>query len=586
MPGLPKLGEAFPDNSWGPAFHQYAANAAWWTGDQQALQSIYANVSGQTRGDDPATHYNKADRTLRRGGVRGWMARFFNGTPVSQDGEYRTRLHAPVAANLATLSSDLLFAEPPTFRLVDEDGEVIDDKAQTRLDRILNSEAAILALSDAAELTAGISATVLTAHWDRNISDRPWLQATACDAAVPEFAAGRLVAVNLFTEYHELRPTDRAVVDRTVVHIERHEPGAVVHALARLKANPRGDIVVEEYLPLSAREETAHIAEIPGAILDDPWNGAVRLPTGVKGLTAAWWRNRPTRLFRKNGGLAMMGRSDFEGAEQLLDAVDETWSSWMRDLKIARARLIVPNAFLDSMGPGMGGAFDTDREILTALEFTDLGGDGGNISAHQFAIRAQEHSDTLHALTREITQFAGYSMSTYGESGATAQTATEVVDRTTLTERTRDKKLRIFAEAIRPLAMTLLELDRVHFGGPGAGKAADLDIDWPDLSQIDPEKEARTFQYLRAAMAVSTETLVRAQHEDWSEAQIEAEVNRVQSEFNLDDSKLLADDAANLDRAPLPADGQGDGQSIDGQAGTDLAGTVADQQAVAAGARP
>lgn len=41
-----------------------------------------------------------------------------------------------------------------------------------------------------------------------------------------------------------------------------------------------------------------------------------------------------------------MGRSDYKGVEPMLNAFDETWSSWMRDLKVGRARIFVPEAMI------------------------------------------------------------------------------------------------------------------------------------------------------------------------------------------------------------------------------------------------
>lgn len=526
---FPALDETFPSADWALAFAQYAENDAWYSGDQSKLSAVYSGTGGAaTRGDDPATHFNKADGTWRRGGLRGFASRFFNGKVVDPaSGQQHTRIHTPVAGNLARLSSDLLMAEPPTFRIYNEAGKSFGGRPSSRSDKVLNSERTQRTLSAAAEDCAGISAVVLTAHWDRDVSDVPWLQHATADAAVPEFVGGRLAAVNLYTVYH-VTTGDR--LDYSLTHVERHEPGYIVHGLLRI--NELGKTI--RVVPLQDRPETEHLASIAGAVAG-PLEGTIALPTGIRSLTAAWWRHLPTKTFRKSGRLSFLGRAVFEGSEQLLDAVDEVWSSWMRDIKIARARLIVPQSFLESQGAGLGGAFDDDAEILTALEYTNLGGDDQQmISAHQFAIRAEEHASTLLALTREITQHAGYSLSSYAEQASSGgMTATEVTDRTTMTERTRDRQRLYFIEAADPIAHALMELDRVHYGGAEIPNNADLRIEIPDLSQIDPEKEARVFQSLRIAMAASTRTLVVAQHPEWEDDQIDAEVEQIRLENNL-----------------------------------------------------
>lgn len=527
----PKQGDKFPSAEWAVAFAQYNRNDAWYSDDQQALHDVYAGTGeGSTRGDNDSTHYNRGDGTKRRGGLRGILSKMFNGKIVSST-EQRTRMHAPVASNIATLSADLLLAEPARFTLV-KDGDDLEGDIQDRVEKILNSEDTHRVLQEAAELTAGLSATVLTAHWDPENSTQPWIQYTACDAAIPEFSAGKLSAVNLYTTYP--RTTAGDLVTGYAVHIERHEPGRIVHAVALTTI----DASITGWLDLIDLDATAHIVDIAGGAFVDDAPGAVALPTGIEALTAVWWKNRPTKQFRKMGQMRNLGRADIEGVEQMLDAIDEVWSSWMRDIKVARARLIIPETFLELQGPGLGGAFDDDQEVLTALAFTDLGPDQGKITAQQFEIRATEHQATLAALTKEVVQACGYSLSSYGEQqngGSSSATATEVTDRTTLTERTRDKKFLYFAEAMQGLARALLELDAKHYGGTAIPKGADFTITIPDLSQIDPEKQGRVFQYYRSAMAASTRTLVMMRDPDLSKEEVDEEVARIHAESGISD---------------------------------------------------
>lgn len=562
---MPNPGDVWPTPEWALAFEQYTINDAWASSDQRALLNIYAGAGGAGRGDDVATHYNKSDGTRRRGGLRGLIGRMFNGRIVESD-EARTRLHIPVAANVATLAADVLTAEPPTFRIVNGQGETVKSPAQDQLDSIMNSPATQRVLAEGAELTASVSACVLTAHWDKDGTDKPWMQVTPCDAAIPEFEGTKLVAVNLYTTY-EIGNIESGLIDAVYVHIERHEPGRIVHGLYKTPIQTTstfGFTELGQLVPLTEIPDTERFAEIPFAVAG-PLPNTIALPTGIKTLTAAWWRHKPTKQFRKYGTMRMLGRSATEGAEQLLDAIDEVWSSWMRDIKIARARLIVPESFLDLQGPGLGAAFDDDREILTALNFTDLG-DNETISAQQFKIRSQEHAATLSALTQEIVRFAGYSLSSYGDdsiSGRGGTTATEVVDRTTATERTRDKQFLYFQEAAEQIANAMMELAKVHYGGVDIPADAELTIEIPELSQMDPEKEARVFQYLRTAMAASTKTLVKAQHADWEQTEIDKEVLTIQAESGISgeppaDPGSIGRNPQQLDAAgnPIPQPGE------------------------------
>lgn len=558
---FPQSGDRFPPEQWAPAFDVFATNRAWYSGTQQELAAIYAHgVAGASRGDADWTHVHTGDGTLRRGGLRGFLSRFFNGAVVGiAQGENRTRVHAPIAANLATLSADTLLAEFPRVRLTmtpdpntpaGEPAPEAPARAAQALDDILNAAETQAVVLEAAEFVAGVGAVALTAHWEAGPGNLPTLAASVCDAVVPEWQGGRLVAANLFTTYPIV---SNGVTVRTFVHVERHELGRVVHGLFPL--TEAGTLAPP--VPFDALASLEYLARIPGS-LPGPLDNTIALPSGIDRLTVAWWRNRPTRQFARDGYLRNLGRADHEGAEQWLDAIDLVWSSWLRDVKTARARLVVPESFLEVGIPGSGGTFDEDREVFQSLAFTDLG-DGQQIQAHQFAIRAKEHAETLHALVQEVTQFAGYSLSSYGDYGnRTAATATEVVDRTTMTERTRDRKARNLTAAIEQLAPALLELHRVHNAGPGYPAGARVEVEFADLSSVDPEKEARTFGFWRSAMAVSTLTLVQTLHPDWDATTIAAEVERIQRENGL----AIDLDPARVGRVD-PSDDEPDDDDLD-----------------------
>lgn len=524
---IPQSGSAWPPSEWAPAFAQYDANDAWYSGDVDRLFAIYSGSSGaSSRGDDPNMHYHKptsARNPVRRivDQIRTW----WNGSPRPAD-ERRTHLHAPLAGNLATLSADVLFSEPPAFRLMQK-GKPVKGQLQDRLDDLMNAPATRATFAQAGEYAAGLSAVAITVNWDAENTDRPWLGVVACDAVVPEWEGGRLSAVTLWTTHPQVNAA--GVLERTLWHMERHEVGQIIHALYAGKVDSLGDLV-----PLDTIPATAHLVNIPGSTLGAPENDpnglAVVLPTGIDRLTAAWWRNLPTRQFRKHGVLSNCGRSDFEGVEHYLDQVDFVWSSWMRDIKLARARLVVPETMLDATSTGP--AWDDDREVFAALNMTGLPEDQA-ITAQQFAIRADEHNATLLALTKEVLQHAGYSLASYGEHGDVQKTATEVADRTSATERTRDKKALYFADAIAPLVLALLDIDAAQYGGTAVPDAVAVDIRFPELSQMDPEKEARVFQYLRAAQIASTETLVRERNPDADDDWIREEVAAVVAEYGL-----------------------------------------------------
>jgi hypothetical protein len=532
---LPEEDKVWPPLEWSLAFDQYASNDAWYAGSELDLVSLYGSAGNGTanRGDNPASHFNNRtpDAGLtRRSRIWRSLTRPFwtrSTAPGGTSGapEQKTRLHSPLAGNLATLSSDLLFSDPPTTRLM-KDGKPVDGAPQDRVDLICNSDRMRMTLSQAGEWAAGISGVVLTAHWDPENTDAPWMGIAAADAAVPEYEGEKLVAINLWSTYQTVNASGQ--VAKVFYHVERHERGAVIHALYEGAFASIGKRV-----PLDTIPETAHYLTIPNTTENPDYS--LTIGTGIDVLTAAFWRNLPTRLHRKHGILSRLGRADFEGVEPILSAVDEVWSSWMRDIKIARARLIVPNSFLE--GGVFGPQFDDDQEILTSLEYADTKS-GETIEAHQFEIRFLEHRSTILALVAEVLQHCGYSESSYSDNAdGGSKTATEVLDRTSASERTRDKKGLYFADAQVQIDEALLELDRVHYHQPGLPDGAEIVIEFAEISQIDPEKEARTLGLLRTAMAASTKTLVEMQHPEWSQDEKDEEVDRILAENNLDDTE-------------------------------------------------
>lgn len=497
---IPAENTAWPPAPWDEAYKAYALNEAWQLGDTATLEKLYSSDR-----QAQATHTHRGQGY--RGGLVGAASKMFWGRPVPAN-ENRTRIHVPAPADLATLSSDLVFAEPPEVSL----GTDGNDTAKKRLDLIANSEAAHATWNTMGELKAALGATVITSAWDTEVADHVWLEVAAADVVIPVFRRGVMVECTMWTEYRE----DRAQV--VYRHLEHHEVGAIEHALYRGTETNLGKRV-----PLQERPETESLAALV--------NADSRILTGIDRLTCSYNLNMPSRAWRKKGVLAHTGRSDYAGLHPLFDALDETFSSWMRDLRQGAGRILVPDAVLDYLGPGQGAAFDMGREIFAGL---NAPGQPDKIAFDQvqFQIRVEEHERTAFAIYREILRAAGYSQSAWGEySGAQGtQTATEVDDRNKASERTRDKKILYDKAAISRQASVALELDGRLFPGKGGGRFEQPTVIFPDVSQEDPEKLARTLSLLDAAGAISTWEKVARANPDWGEDEIKAEVGRIREE--------------------------------------------------------
>lgn len=498
-----------------------ATYQAWYAGDVEQLQAAYGGDSTGAGHEFFASESGGFKRGVQKAvdKVRRW---FWGSRNLS--GQPRQRLHVPIAGDIAAASADLLFSEPPTATVEPPqpaapppDGQQPTQPAnptQERLDELLD-DGAHATLLEAAELASAHGGVFLRVVWDTNLRDRPWLSAVHADAAVPEFRQGRLVAVTFW----------RIVARKGKTlwrHLERHEPSRILHGLYQGEDDALGMPV-----PLTESPETASLADVVDA--------DQAIATGYDGLTAVYVPNmRPGRWTDSSPKTAPLGRSDYAAVEPLMDALDMTWSSWMRDVELGKSRLVVPQSYMDNHGPGKGASVELDRELYEPVNSMDPGESGQlSIEQVQFKIRVDEHSRTVEQLKTEIVSTAGYSAATFGlDSEGSAQTATEVASRNRRSLITRARKIRYWRPALAEILEALLAVDRAVFTTPGVVPQRPT-LEWPAVVSPDPETEARAMRELDTAGAVSTETKVRRLHPDWSDPQILEEIARIRGESGL-----------------------------------------------------
>ncbi|WP_063628947.1 phage portal protein [Amycolatopsis taiwanensis] len=469
---------------------------AWYSGSVDELARVYG-ATGAFPGLDPKGY----DRPSQyAGGLVGRIARFFWGTPTPRGELRNNKLHIPVAGDIAATSADLLFGEMPAVAIG-------DGSTQDRLDTLLTDGGLRARLLEAAELAAAYGGVFLRVGWNTAVADHPLVDALLPDTAVPEWQSGHLTAVTFWRVVSE--PDDSDVWR----HLERHEPGRVLHGLYKGTGDRLG-----RPMPLVDHPATAQWAEQ----IDE----AGGIATGAKRLTAVYVPNmRPHRIIRGTP----LGRSDYAGVEPIMDAFDEAWTSWMRDLRLAKARLIVPSIYLRSNGPGKGASWDAEQEIYAGLDMMPEKGAGASmLTPVQFAIRVEEHERTTADLFAQVVRGAGYSVQTFGEMGDAGVTATEVNARERKSYTTRGRKIGYWTPGLGDLFEVLLEVDAAVFRSGVTPERPT--IEFPDAVTPDPEAQARTLQILDAARAASIETKVRMLHPDWDDPAVTKEVDRIKAE--------------------------------------------------------
>jgi hypothetical protein len=518
LSALPVAGEAWPPPRFNPIGHQLRIWSAWLSGDIDMLAWTYYNISGDST-VGRAYFATTGERGLPvprpgqwRTGIQGSLNRTFHGQPTPP-GEKRVKYHIPLAGDIAGTSADLLFSRAPTITAESKG-------SQAALDQLMN-DGTHATLLEAGELASALGGTFLRVVWDSDVSDRPWIDEVPADAAVPYFSYDKLKAVTFWRILSDSG-------DEVVRHLETHIPGEnrIVHGVYVGDQSDLG-----RAYPLTDFPETRQFAQYLTA------GDSIEFPDQPKDAsTVAYVPNmRPNRIWRDLGPQAKpLGRSDYSGAETLLDGLDETFTSWMRDVQLAKSRLIVPNGYLDNIGRGKGAVWDPDRQIYSPVQAMTSGSVSNDIKASQFLIRYLEHQKTCHEIISQIVRRAGYSVGDFGEDDVgVAMTATEIESRERRSLITRDKKVLYWRPALRGILYGWTTVMSGMFGDATVTPERP-EVDFGEVVLPDKLEMAQTAAALATAEAASKQTLVQMVHPDWTPDQVNEEVSRIYAEIGSD----------------------------------------------------
>lgn len=527
---------------------------AWYSGNTDHLAAVYGGPANY-RSNAAAREFFEVDKRRAAGGDE---LRTFWGQQATP-GQQAAKLHVPIAADIAEMSANLLWSDVPQVTVDGDSTDKATAKTTTaQIGRYLDDRGHAK-MREASELTAGLSNVYLRVVWDTALRPRPWLDVIQPEAVVPTWRWGALAEAIVWRELAPL--TDATKVWRL---LEYHTPGFIEYGLYEGGVSALGMRTDN----LTVHPDTEDLAKRTDA------HG--RQATQIDRLLITHLPNvLPNRVWDGIPGTAPLGRSDFAGVEPLMDALDESWTSWMRDLRLGKARLLIPQSMLDTDGPGAGGSFNLEQELRVALNMLDEGGSGkDSIAEVQFKIRVEEHEQTTKALRLQIMSSAGYSAQGFGEAGTVAATATEVVARKEESLTTRGTKLLYQRPTLLEVLTTMMMVDVKHCGAKGVDPAAELTASWPQAVQPDPEAVARTLSLLDAAGAISTFMKVKMRSPELDDAEIMAEVRRIRDDkqsMSPTVDPFNAEVDPNVDQDPEEGDdpeaGTDEGQDEDGQDG-------------------
>lgn len=452
----------------------------------------------------------------------------------------KAKVHVPIAADIAATSSDLLFSEEPQFMCYDEATEDNESAQQKRLDKLTELNNVHGKLNEAAESGAALGDVYLKLNWWQDEIPFPVLSVVQGDSAWPEFMLGVLRCMHFFSVIRHDAGTD------TVYRLyERYQRGRIYTAMFKGSVNDLGGMMPEAVLNDFGFQQEI-IAPVDEML-------AVHIPN-----------MRPNRQYRSSN----MGRSDFDSLRNLMDSLDEAYSSWMRDIRLAKARLIVPAEYLRRKPADMFNGdnkftyeFDEDVETLVALDI-DPDKSGSGITSSQFAIRSDEHAATCLDLMRNIVSIAGYAPQSFGMNiEGMAQSGTALHIREKKSFNTRGKKQTYWKSPLEAIMTTMVHLDAKLFPGEGSDADDQVKVRFADSMSNDLSTMSSALQMLNSAAAVSTELKVQMLHPDWTQKQIAEEVDRVKREngLNMDEPMISLGDyhvEPQNENAEQPEDGE------------------------------
>lgn len=438
------------------------------------------------------------------GGIAGAATRALLGRPQPQHGSAHHPQHDELPAALATLSADVLVGTPPRFTIDDEAPE-----AQEAIDRFTGTDRFAADLHNAFRTCAGLGWVYGRVVWNQAVSDHPWVEWVDPDGGMPIFSAGKLTGVIFWDTY--ARDSD---VYRL---LQRHTPGRIEYELYKGTSTKLGTPVPYTELP-----ETAYLAELVDENLG--------IDTGTTLLTAVMLPNLDRdQEWRGNPTLRHLGTSDTHRGGAVWEQLDKLWTDLLHEIDSARARLLIPEEFMQQVGPGNGMVFEWFRDVFPKAQGA-LADEAPTIDRIQFEMRVADYAQAIQLMRNQALSNVGWSGITFGaDVQATGDlTATEVRARSERTLNTHKAKSRHARAALGELITAWVHMDAALNGY--TPPETPVNVAMAEPVQNTERDEATVIGDLRTAGVLSLFAAVERLHPEWTVEQIEVEVQRIREE--------------------------------------------------------
>jgi A118 family predicted phage portal protein len=489
--------EEIPPAGWSYWWAKYHEWAAWYSGDPEQLLDFYTKMA---TGNDTAQErfWARQERNDRKGIV-----------------------HMPIAGDIATTGADLLFSEPARLKYDEatRSGERIKEFIKKNM---LNSK-----LLEAAELGGALSGCILKLDVESELEGIPLLNIITPTQFIPTFWRGRLWEILFF---RTVRQEHEGTNYRLFENRKREGKSLIIEYQLRKGTDSK----VGEEIELNSIDETKDLNLEPV------------IYRNVEGLGCIYV---PNKLPNKLAPGSYLGINDYSQCITMMDSLDFTWTSWMRDIELGMAQIFVDEELMQKEVTDVNGntdffsKFSKFTKAFTKINLTQwrMSGESGAkpIDSVQFAIRTDDHMKTCTELLLEIVNMAGYSPQTFGlgEFG-NAQSGTALKIREHKSQKTRNKKAEYWKPAIMELLKQMQNIDKAS-GLSTNYETEEATVELEDGILNDINETSETIRNLSQARAISIYMKVKLLHPDWDDEKIKEETDRINEDEGITNEKIL-----------------------------------------------
>ena len=407
-------------------------------------------------------------------------------------------VHLPIASDIAAMNSDMLFSEPITW----EEPVKMKAKDSVRLEEIYEQNGMQATLVEAAELCSAYGGVYLKWDIDESIADVPLMGTAIPLIAMPEFVRGRLHGVSFITDTY----IEKGGYYRLVEHRENEKES--LRVWYELFKGTQDSIGTRVDL-----KTFKHTEELVEATYGMPGLGCVYIPN-----------IRPNKYSIGSAeGMSDFGRS---GLISLMDSLDETYTSLMRDVRLGAAHIFIDSELTKD------GNFNVFEEMFIKLDLGDLRTTAEKykpIDYNQFEIRVDDHLKLADNLIRRIIASAGYSAQTYlSDLTGKAESGAALRQRERRSMLTRMKKSHYWQHGLSQFLYQGQFIDKQDFSGISTPTFITVLLE--DSIIPDLRDTAESVRALSQAEAISTYTKVKLTQPDLTDEAVEEEVGRILNE--------------------------------------------------------